>query len=304
MINTSTILGQKNSNQVKLVKLEVVKLDKHPLIKESWIQNQIAEDPSIIGLGDLFLKDKERVQPRAGRLDFLLQNPETKKRYTVEVQLGETDPSHIIRTLEYYDIERKRYPQYEHCAVIIAESITNRFLNVISMFNGTIPLIAIQMKAYKVGNDVSLIFTKILDEVNLGLVDEDEVIQESVDRDYWLKKSSVDVMKLCDDLLSLTKNVESEIQFKYNKPYIGMTVNGFTNNFITLGPRKKYCVIEIKIAKNDEIKSLIDESGLELIEEYDYRWGGSYRLRISKQDFKDNKDLIEKLIKRAWEENQ
>jgi hypothetical protein len=30
----------------------------------------------------------------------------------------------------------KRYPQYDHCAVLIAE-FTSRFLNVISLFNGT-----------------------------------------------------------------------------------------------------------------------------------------------------------------------
>ena len=40
---------------------------------------------------------------------------------------------------------RKKYPQYEHIAVIIAEDITSRFLNVISLLNGNIPLIAIQL---------------------------------------------------------------------------------------------------------------------------------------------------------------
>ena len=143
MTNTPT-------QKIKLAKLEKISLVKHPTIKESWIQQQIADDPSILGLGDLILKDKERIQPRAGRLDILLQEPETKKRYTVEIQLGKTDEAHLVRTLEYYDIERKRYPQYEHCAVIVAEDITTRFLNVISMFNGTIPLIALQMKAYEV----------------------------------------------------------------------------------------------------------------------------------------------------------
>ncbi len=33
---------------------------------------------------------------------------------------------------------------YDHTAVIVAEDITSRFLNVISLFNGTIPIIAIQ----------------------------------------------------------------------------------------------------------------------------------------------------------------
>jgi len=45
---------------------------------------------------------------------------ESTRRYEVEIQLGATDESHIIRTIEYWDIERKRYPQYEHTAVIVA----------------------------------------------------------------------------------------------------------------------------------------------------------------------------------------
>jgi hypothetical protein len=170
------------------------------------------------------------------------------------------------------------------------------------MFNGTIPLIALQMKAYKVGDGVTLIFTKILDEVNLGLVDEDEEVQELVDKDYWLKKSSSDVMKLSEECLTIVKLIVPDAEFKYNKPYIGLTTNGYTNNFITIGPRKKYFVLSIRINTNEEVKRLIDESGLELIE--DYSRGGAYRLRIFKQDLKDNKELIENLIKIAWEENK
>jgi hypothetical protein len=94
----------------------------------------------------------ERIQPTGGRLDLLLQHIGTKRRYEVEIQLGMVDESNIIRTVEYRDIEKKRYPQYDHCAVIVAEDITNRFLNVIALFNGTIPLIAIQMRAYTVGS--------------------------------------------------------------------------------------------------------------------------------------------------------
>ena len=30
--------------------------------------------------------------------------------YEVEVMLGETDPSHIIRCIEYWDIEKRKYP--------------------------------------------------------------------------------------------------------------------------------------------------------------------------------------------------
>ncbi len=91
-----------------------------PLLKralsEVWIQKIIADSPAILGLGDLVLRDRERRQPRAGRLDMLLQDKDSMRRYEVKIQLGATDESYIIKTIEYWGMERKRYPQYEHCA--------------------------------------------------------------------------------------------------------------------------------------------------------------------------------------------
>jgi hypothetical protein len=105
----------------------------HPTFNEKWLQGRIVDDPSLLGLGDLDVRDIERVQPKAGRLDLLLFDPESNTRYEVEIQLGPTDESHIIRTVEYWDLERRRYPQYEHVAVIVAEEITARFFNVIAL---------------------------------------------------------------------------------------------------------------------------------------------------------------------------
>ena len=129
---------------MKYVKYEIISLKNSNEYNEKWLQARIEEDPSILGLGDLDFRDSEKILIGGGRLDTILYDPEYKKRYEVEIQLGKTDESHIIRTIEYWDIERKKNPQYEHCAVIIAEDITSRFLNVISLFNGFIPLIAIQ----------------------------------------------------------------------------------------------------------------------------------------------------------------
>ncbi|MGB6497363.1 MAG: hypothetical protein WBF09_10250, partial [Candidatus Acidiferrum sp.] len=162
---------------LKFIKPERISLANHPEYREKWVQERIAEDPSILGLGDLVLKDKERNQPHGGRLDLLFQDSESNTRYEVELMLGSTDESHIIRTIEYWDIERKRYPQYEHFAVIVAEDITSRFLNVIGLFKGYIPLISLQMSLLKFGDQVTLVFTKVVDAVSLGLDDESEEAQ-------------------------------------------------------------------------------------------------------------------------------
>jgi hypothetical protein len=73
---------------LKFIKPERLLLLNHPEYREVWVQQRIAEDPSILGLGDLVLKDKERIQPRGGRLDLLLQDAESSTRYEVEVMLG------------------------------------------------------------------------------------------------------------------------------------------------------------------------------------------------------------------------
>ncbi|MGH3302578.1 MAG: hypothetical protein ACRDOK_13010, partial [Streptosporangiaceae bacterium] len=60
-----------------------VSLKAHETYNERWLQAQIEEDPGLLGLGDLIVRDIERRQPRAGRLDLLLSDPETHTRYEV-----------------------------------------------------------------------------------------------------------------------------------------------------------------------------------------------------------------------------
>lgn len=284
---------------MKYTKLETVSLKNNPELNESWVQNIIAEDPGILGLGEVILRDKERIQPRAGRLDILLQDPDSSKRYEVEVQLGPVDESHIIRTIEYWDIERKRYPQYEHCAVIIAENITSRFLNVLGLFNGMIPLVAIQMTAIKTESGVGLNFTKVLDEVALGMPDEDEEINEPTDRNYWeTKRSNKKIVSLADRILAIVKEFDPNLELKYNKHYVGLASSGVANNFMTCVPKKKFIGLSIKIPKSEDITLKLEDSELNLLE---YSRWGAYRLNLKEKELEENMALITELLQMAYD---
>lgn len=281
------------------IKLDTISLKAHPEMNEQWLQERIAEDPAILGLGDLVLKDRERPQPKAGRLDILLQDPDTARRYEVEIQLGRSDESHIIRTIEYWDIERKRYPQYDHCAVIVAEDITSRFLNVIGLFNGVIPIIAIQMTAVKVDNSIGLLFTTILDETRLGLVDDDEEIREVTDRAYWEARGTPETVKWADRLLELVQERDAGFELKYNKFYIGLAEDNRPNNFILFQPKKKTLNLQIRLPRSDELDSIIDSADLDIFD-YDAKWG-RYRLRLKKHDIDKKHETIAELIRLAYE---
>ncbi len=283
------------------VRPELFSLKAHPEFTEKWVQERIAEDPAILGLGDLVLKDRERIQPRAGRLDLLLQDPESNRRYEVELQLGATDETHIIRTIEYWDIERKRYPQYDHCAVIIAEDITSRFLSVISLFNGSIPLIAIQMQALKVGEHMTLVFTTVLDELVRGLVDEDEEVELAPrDRTFWEQGAGTrETVAMSDTLIDMSREFDPAIQPNYTKRYIGISRNGQSFNFMIMKPKKTNLNLELKIKRSDEIDSFINDKGLDALE-YN-RSFGLYKIRVSRDDIVRKKESIQELLRRAYE---
>lgn len=279
------------------IPIKTISMKRHPQLNEKWVQEVIAADPSILGLGELVLVDKERTQVTGGRLDLLFREVEGVTRYETELQLGATDETHIIRTIEYWDVERRRYPQHEHVGVLIAESVTARFLNVINLFNGFIPLIAIQVTAIDTGNGVGLHFTKVVDALRLGPADMDEGPLESADRGYWESRATPKTVKMADEILELCKCFDASLELKYNKPYIGFLRDGIAFNFATCNPRKSAMNLTLKLPRDDGIDLKLDQSGLDLLE---YARWGAYRIKLEPGDVAKHKPLLEELLKAAY----
>lgn len=281
---------------MEFVEPQYIGLKNHPTYDERWLHERILENPSLIGLGDLEVRDSERRQPGAGRLDLLLSDPESDTRYEVELQLGASDEAHLIRTIEYWDIERKRFPQYEHIAVIVAEDVTTRFLNVIGLFNQAIPLMAIQIKAVEVNGALTLVATQVLGLTTLGTVEEEE--GETVDRSFWERRASAKSLRVCDEIVKMINTVKPELTARYNKHYIGLTGPGGVQNFVVLNPRKsEHAVANFKIPFSEETDREIDESGLDKMP-YMQRWN-QFRVRVRKSDLDENREVVLNLIRQA-----
>jgi len=284
---------------MKHVRLQPISLKNHSTLNERWLQDVIADDPSILGIGDVVLKDKERRHAGAGRLDLLLQDAEGHGRYEVEIQLGSTDESHVIRTIEYWDIERRKYPQYDHTAVIVAEDITSRFLNVISLFNGFIPLMAIQVTAIETADGIGLQFTKVLDTVKLGFIDDDEETSDPTDRPYWeTKRGTKHTVSLADKILALAKTIDPKAELSYNKHYIGFWVDGRPYNFAIMRPQKNNLRLEVSLPKDEQYDEIIENAELDMLD-YDKRWA-KYRIRLSEKDIKAKESVILELLTLAY----
>ena len=263
---------------------------------EKWLQDKIEKDPSILGLGDVNIIERERKQSTGGRIDFLFSDPEIDTMYETEIMLGSTDESHIIRTIEYWDIERRRYQSKDHKAVIVAEDITNRFFNVISLMNRSIPIIAIQLNALEVGNKLALNFTKVLD-IYEPPEDEEALGGEVVDRAYWEKKSNRKSIAIMDNIIDIVKKEYDGTRITYNKYHVAVGTR--RRNIISLHPRKRegYCHMEIKVGSDniDDIKNKLEEIGIS----FSPRKKDKFAIIMLEDDVEQHTEQIKEIIKKA-----
>jgi hypothetical protein len=258
---------------------------------EYWLQSYICNSPARLGLGELEVVAKERIQSTGGRLDILLKSPDDNSMYEVEVMLGETDETHIIRTIEYWDNEKRRWPQRQHTAVLVAERINRRFFNVIHLLSNSIPIIAIQVSLLEQSSQRSLFFSTILDtyeETDDGLGVEDRVY----DRDYWNKHSKW-TTDTADQLLASVADLLQSPSLKYLKYYISLTENG--RNRMWLHKRsagKSTLGFNVPSAFVDETSKKLDDAGMT----YVLKARREFVLTVDQQVVQKNPDVFRSLI--------
>jgi hypothetical protein len=234
-------------------------------LDERCLQERIIEDPSILGLGELEIAAREHRQPIGGRIDFLMRDSEAETYYEVEIMLGALDESHIIRTLEYWDIERQRRPHFDYRAVIVAEQITGRFFNVIRLLNRAVPIIAVKLSAFRLEDgSIGLHPTTVLDVIeesaDVDLVDQ----AEKTDRPYWEKKVDPKSLAIVDQLVSSVRDGGVEPRLTYNRHHIAVGSTG--RNFCWFHPRitPGHCHIEFRAGEGrDGVLTSLQNAGID-----------------------------------------
>lgn len=267
--------------ELKYVKWEVFRLKDEPRLDEEWLEARLKRDPALLGLGPLEVKDQQRRQPTGGRFDLLLtdRDSERETRYEVEIQLGATDPDHIMRTIEYWDVERKRFPQYDHVAVIVAEDITSRFFNLISLFSGCISLIAIQVTAAKRENEVTLIFTRVLDLLEFG-TDTEDAGRET--HRVWYEQKKPDSLALVHELFSIIQEFDPDVSLNYTQAYIGLRRREQRANWVMMRLAGRHVVIQVKLPFSEDLRTTLNNAGLDVIGWYP-RDGGRFHVRVTRE---------------------
>lgn len=280
------------------VKHERVSLKDHPEFTEAWLQDRIAEDPSVLGLpGQPELLDRERRQDRAGRLDLLLHDPKTDRRFELELMLGALDESHIVRTIEYWDIERRRYPSYDHVAVLVAEDVTSRFLNVLSLLSGSIPLIVMQCSALQVGDQLCLHFTRVLDQTSLRRDDDEPRGVRPSDRTNWVQRVGEATVAMCESAVAiLNKKAKSPYRLNYTQSYLGLKEGERSRNLVYFEPKKKFTHVGALVADVNTWVERLEAADLEATAS---RGGGKIIVTLTPKEFDEKKSLLTELLHSA-----
>ncbi len=264
---------------------------------EYWLQDQIYDNPSCLGLGDLESYAKERRQSSGGRLDILLKDIKDDSMYEVEVMLGETDESHIIRTIEYWDNEKRRWPQRQHYAVLVAENVTSRFFNVIQLLSHSIPIIAIQVNLIDSTGQKCLHFSKILDTYE----ELDDVLGNGItyDEEYWKKRANW-TLETAQAMLNNVGDMFDAPKVRFLKDYL--VVSALGNNYFWIAKRKaNKSMIEFQVLNEniEVVSNLLDEENISHIQKRHI-----FRITCDVEFIKKNTELIRQIteyVKTRWE---
>lgn len=147
----------------------------------------------------------------------------------------------------------------------MAEDVTSRYLNVLSLFAGSIPIIAIQLEALRVDDKIVLSFIKVLDQTELRVDDEEEeAARQPADRAYWESKGSPETVSIADELLGVL-NAASErgYELNYNRHFIGLTDGGRSRNVVTFRPRKKHLRLVVRVRDRERWVDRLGEAEVE-----------------------------------------
>jgi hypothetical protein len=264
---------------------------------EYWLRDKIYDNPSCLCLGDLESVSKERIQSSGGRLDVLLKNSDDDSMYEVEIMLGETDESHIIRTIEYWDNEKRRWPQRQHFAVLVAESITRRFFNVIQLLSHSIPIIAIQVNMIESGGNKSIHFSKVLDTYDEP--DDGASDGEVFDEAFWKKKAPWTI-EAARALVDCIGDIFDDPTIRFLKNYVAFTVQG-NNYFWFQGRSAKKSLLGFRVSDEhlEEVSQLLDKHNISFVEVRN-----RFKITSDADLLNKNRDMFRKIAeiaKFAWQ---
>lgn len=280
----------------------------HVSFREKNIQDIIAKKPSVLGIGNLTQVDKKVIKRDEGKPDLLFQTNDLKKIYEVEIQLGKLDGYHLIKTVGYWINERKNKPQYNHCAVLIAEDITEEMRDIIELCMGKVSIIILKMTVGEHDKKiVDLKFERVYENMCAVTYNNGSALKyefdyepfEERDRQYWEKKVSKETLTAADNIYIFLKENDLAIEMYYTKDYIGFRKEE-TKGFVFIEIKKRTLTLKLVLKQSNENETEIKKAFK--LRKYQEK-GRAYPITITENDLKNKEPALKKLLKMTYDHN-
>jgi len=282
------------SAQTKFVAAQVVSLRGDPKFDERWLENQIVAQPAVLALGEITILHHQLIHKDAGRLDLLAEDKENQYRYAIELMLGKLDKSHIVRAIDYWLREqaREKRDEWQTVAVIVAEDIRNsRYFNVVKFLTEKMPMVVVEMRALKVGKNLTVTCSTLLDGRDETAEEEVEEPSAPKDRAAWLSKSSPASVEVVDEIGKLLKSIDSGVSINWaNRGFVGLQVGNRSANFVTFAPKKKFVRVSARFLEDSEKwANKLQKAGFHIVGGTP---GKSVRFRATKHEVVSKRKLL------------
>ena len=133
----------------------------------SWVKDWLAKEPARLGIGDLSMIDGEPVQGEDGNPAFLATD--ASRYFSVNVKLGELDASHGFHVLDSWARNRVRHPDKTHVAVLVIETLGERYHTALKALSDHLPLVVVELQAWRGKTEILVVPRIVLASEDLRL---------------------------------------------------------------------------------------------------------------------------------------
>lgn len=135
--------------------------------------------------------------------------------------------------------------------------------------------------------------------INYSEAEPGEDEEESIGREYWVKKRNPEVVSLIEECEGLLKSKDPEIRLHFMKSYVGLSKDSRPQNFAIFVPKRNFLRVIVASGDPDKWVEVLKSRNLKSVAKG--KWRSRVRFRLSHEDFAREKKIIEKLLFDAYD---
>jgi hypothetical protein len=122
---------------------------------EAWLGGWLREQPTRLGLGELEVSGGE---PSDDARSFAATDDD--RCFSVDVQLGEIEPSRGFGALDNWARNRVQHPDKTHVAVLVTEAVGDRYETTLQALAEHLPLVVVELQVWR-GESEAIVVPRI-----------------------------------------------------------------------------------------------------------------------------------------------